>query len=330
MKIQSIYNSKILKSGLEFASDNSSLFVATASAAFATARLGAILATPKTDERNKKYACMKALSSSFVGYLLMLCASLPVAKAVKNIDENPEKFLKNSTIATLKNGEQSLVKSSRYNFATQLFKLGLGLLLVLPKSWLTCNFIPPLMKKIFPPKYHPTSQTAHTSSVLTQTEQTTSFTGNFYKSGTQKLSKLIGKIIDAKFVKKLSEKFADTNFEQHILSITDVFATGAFIWNVNRSKKIEEERKKPLMYNSAIATGLCVSAGYGLHELLKKPTQKFIENFKHANANSPKLDKYLHGIGVARPTLILGTIYYIFIPIISTFMADRFAQKKEN
>lgn len=320
MKIQSIYNSKILKCGLEFASDNSSLFVATASATFATARLGAILATPKTDEQNKKYACMKALASSLVGYGLMLFASLPIVKSVKNIDENPEKYLKPATIEALKNGEKSLTKSSRYNFASQLFKLGLGFLLVLPKSWLTCNFIPPLMKKIFPDKDRPTPQT----------EAKTSFTGNLYQAGTQKISKGIGKIIDTKFVKKLSEKFADTNFEQHILSITDIFATGAFIWNVKRSKKFEEERKKPLMYNSAIATGLCVSAGYGLHALLKKPTQKFIENFKRANADSPKLDKYLHGIGVARPTLILGTIYYIFIPVISTFMADRFAKKKHD
>ena len=31
------------------------------------------------------------------------------------------------------------------------------------------------------------------------------------------------------------------------MSITDVFATGAFIWNVKRSKKIEEDRKKPLI-----------------------------------------------------------------------------------
>ena len=328
MKIQSIYNSKILKRGLEFASDNSSLFVATASATFATARLGAILVTPKTDERNKKYACMKALASSLVGYGLMLFASLPVAKSVKNIDQNPEKYLKNTTIETLKNGEKTLAKSSRYNFATQLFKLGLGLLLVLPKSWLTCNFIPPLMKKVFSEKARSTPQTNHSSSL--PIEPKTSFTGNLYQTGTEKISKLIGKIIDTKFVKNLSKKFADTNFEQHILSITDVFATGAFIWNVKSSKKIEKERKKPLMYNSAIATGLSVSAGYGLHALLKKPTAKFIENFKRANANSPKLDKYLHGLGVARPTLILGTIYYIFIPVISTFMADRFAQNKDD
>ncbi len=326
MKIQSIYNSKILKRGLEFASDNSSLFVATASATFATARLGAILATPKTDERNKKYACMKALSSSLVGYGLMLFASLPIAKSVKNIDENPEKFLNPKTIDALKNGEKSLAKSSRYNFATQLFKLGLGLLLVLPKSWLTCNFIPPLMKKIFPDKSAAPAQTAHSSPPLAQDKPKTSFTGNLYQTGTEKISKLIGKIIDTKFVKKLSEKFADTNFEQHILSLTDVFATGAFIWNVQHNKKIEEERKKPLIYNSAIATGLSISAGYGLHVLLKKPTEKFIENFKRVNANSPKLDKYLHGIGVARPTLILGTIYYLFIPVISTFTADRFAK----
>ena len=57
---------------------------------------------------------MKALSSTLVGYGLMLFASLPIAKAVKNIDENPEKFLTPATIETLKNGEKSVIKWKKF------------------------------------------------------------------------------------------------------------------------------------------------------------------------------------------------------------------------
>ncbi|MBO6257675.1 hypothetical protein J6N69_06530 [bacterium] len=95
MKVQAIYNSKLLKKGLEFAADNGALFVATTSLALSTvARPVAIMATPKADKENKKYAAAKSLASSAVGYIMMLCASLPLANSIKKINENPQKYLK--------------------------------------------------------------------------------------------------------------------------------------------------------------------------------------------------------------------------------------------
>lgn len=127
MKVQAIYNSKILKKGLEFAADNGSLFVASASLALSTvARPLVIMGTPDTDKENKKYACAKSLASSAVGYLLMLGASLPVSKAIKNIDKTPSKYLKNSTINALKAGEKTLAKSKRYSFANSIIQIRFG------------------------------------------------------------------------------------------------------------------------------------------------------------------------------------------------------------
>ena len=149
MKVQAVYNSKILKKGLEFAADNGSLFVATASLALSTiARPIVIMGTPDTDKENKKYACAKSLASSAVGYLLMLGASMPVSKAIKKIDKNPSKYLKSETIEALKAGEKSLAKSKRYGFATQLFKLGLGFVIAVPKSIMTCALIPSVMSSL--------------------------------------------------------------------------------------------------------------------------------------------------------------------------------------
>ena len=45
--------------------------------------------------------------------------------------------------------------------------------------------------------------------------------------------------------------------------------------------------------------------------------------FKEVNKNLPELEKYVQGIQIAKPALILGGIYYIIIPVISTFFADR-------
>ncbi len=297
MKVQSIYTNRILKKGLEFASDRSALFVGSVSLVLSTiARPIAIMSTPNTDKENKKYACARSLASSAIGYGLMLGVSLPVSNAIKKINDNPSKYLKSATV-------KHLSTPKKLNFATQLFNLGAGFLIAMPKSVLTCILIPPFMSKVFPKKK----------------DKDISFTGN--------LSKSIGKLIDTKTVQKLTDKFHNTNFEQHIMCMVDAFAAGVFITQTAKSKKIEQERKKALIYNTGISTGLCIGASYILNSLLKKPTEKFIKNFREANKNSPKLEKYTAGIRVAKPALILGGIYYIIIPFISTFLADRFDDK---
>ena len=309
MKVQSIYNSEILKKGLEFAANNGALFTATASLALSTvARPAVILFTPNTDEKNKQYACSKSIASSAIGYLLMLLVSSPVAKAIKKIDQKPSQYLKNETIEALKNSGNTLSKSSRYKFATQLFKLGIGFLIAVPKSLVTCALIPPIMSKIFPDKH--------------KSQNNITFTGN--------LSQGIGKIIDKKWVQKLAEKFHNTKFEQNIIYLTDMLATGAFIEQTRKSKKIDQNRKKALIYNAAISTGLCIAGTSIIDKISDKSTKKFIEKFKAANKNSPKLDKYLEGIKIAKPVLIMGGIYYIAIPLISTFLADKFDKTSKN
>lgn len=300
MKVQPIYNNKILKKGLEFAADRSALFVGSVSLALSTiARPIAIMSTPNTDKENKKYACARSLASSAIGYGLMLGVSMPVSNAIKKINENPSKYLKPSTV-------KHLSSPKKFRFATQLFNLGAGFLVAVPKSILTCALIPPFMSKVFPKK--------------DKQSKKVSFTGN--------LSKGIGKLIDTNAVKKLTDKFHNTNFEQHIMCSIDAFATGVFMAQTAKSKNIEQDRKKPLMYNAAISTGLCIAGSYVLGRVFKKPTEKFIENFKKANKNSPKLEKYIEGIRIAKPALILGSIYYIAIPFISTFLADRCDNKK--
>ena len=318
MKVQSIYSSKILKKGLEFAATNGALFAASASLAFSTIRPLIILATPETDKENRQYASTKAMASTVIGYLMMLGISLPVARAVKNIDKNPEKYLKASTIKALKAGEKTLDASKKYSFATQLFKLGLGFLVAAPKAILTCALIPPIMKKLFGITPEDKANT-----------NTPTFTGAA-KGGINKLSKFLGNIIDTKTVQNMAEKFHNTKFEQHIISLTDIFATGAFISQTAKSKKIKEDRKKALIYNSAIATGLSVSGMYLIDSLTKKPTEKFVENFTRVNKNSPKLNTYLEGIRVAKPLIILGAMYYIVIPLLSTFFADKFAKPNKD
>ena len=316
MKVQPIYTNRLFKKGLEFASDNGALFIASASLVLSTvARPLSIMATPNTDKQNKKYASVKSIASSIAGYLLMLGVSMPVAKAMKNIDKNPSQYLKKETIKNLQNGEKSLNTSSKYKFTTQLFKLGLGLLVAVPKSIMTCAFIPPLMNKLFPKKNEKTK---------VENKKIVSFTGM------ERLSKGIGKIIDTSFIKKLSAKFHDTNFEFNMMSLTDILATGAFIQQTKKSKGIEQNRKKALIYNSAISTAFCIGGGYAIDKMSQKSTNNFIKKFTEANKNSPKLEKYIEGIKIIKPAMIFGGIYYIAIPILATFLADRLDENSKS
>ena len=150
---------------------------------------------------------------------------------------------------------------------------------------------------------------------------------NFSESLTFKakpnFAKSIGKLLNKKSVLDFSEKYKDTNFPMHIIAGTDLLATAAFIHQTKKSKKIKEERKPALMYNAGISTILSIVCGYITDKLLDKPTEKFINNFKKANAGKPNLDKQIQGIKIAKPILILGTIYYIFIPFVSTFLAEK-------
>lgn len=324
VSFKGIYNNKLLLNGLKFAAKNGTLFSATVSLGLSTvARPVAIMATPKTDKENRKLACAKSLSSSAVGYLVMLLASSPVARAVSKIDKAPEKFLKQATIKNLQNGAKTLSKSKSYSFATQLFKLGVGFVIAAPKSALTCVLIPPIMKLFGKDKKE---QIQNKNS---QKSKIISFKG-LYNAATDKIAAGIGKLLDKKSVQDFAKKYYDTNYSQHIASLTDIVLTLSFAHQTAKSKKIEQSRKKTLIYNALISTGLCLTGGYAVNHALEKPAEKFIQNFKAANKNLPELEKYVEGIKIAKPVLILGIIYYIFIPVISTFFAERADFKKKN
>ena len=322
------YKSKTLKKGLEFAADNGALFAAGTSLALSTvARPIAIYATPKTDKENRKLACAKSIASSAVGFGLMVGASLPISNSIKKINKNPNKYLSKKTINNLKEGTKPLSASKGYQFATQLFKLGVGAAAAIPKSVITCALIPPIISLLTPtvPKKPVVKIKDPINENKKEINNNVSFTGKISK---EPLTKGIAKLLNTDSVQELSAKFKDSNYPMHISALTDTVATATFMTQTKNSSKIKEERKDTLIKNAGISTGLSIAASYILDKALNKPTEKFIDNFKKANKKSPKLDKYVEGIRIAKPALILGTIYYCAIPFVSTFLAERFDKKK--
>ena len=307
---QGLYTNKTFKKGLEFAAENGALFsAATIFGCSVGVRPLSIWMTPHVDKENKKVLCAKSIVSSLVGYLMMFGISKPVANSIKKIDKNPEKYLSSKTVQNLKEESKTLQYSKAYIFATQMFKLGLGVATAVPKALLTVAGLPVVMKKVFPQE-----QEKH--------QQNISFRGK--RDG---LAKNIAKVINQDGMQNFSKKYKDSNFSMHIVALTDILTTATFIHETNRSKKIKEERKKTLAYNAAISTGLSILSSYVVDKLLDKPTEKFIENFKKANKGLPNVEKQVEGIRIAKPILIMAGIYYTLIPFLSAFLSEKAEHK---
>jgi len=305
ISFKSIYTSRAVKKGLEFASSNGALFGAAATVGFSVLRPLSIMCTPKTDIENRKIASGKSITSSLVNLALMLILSVPLAKSIKKIDTNPEKYLNKETITTLKDQGKNLTDSKGYVFGTQLFKLGIASLVAIPKAVITASGMPYIVNTM-------------SNSSNKDKDKNISFKGI-----TDKTAKIIGNCLNNKGMKEFINKFKDSNFPMHITAITDTIATLTFMHHAKNSKKIEDNRKKTLLYNAGISTGLSIAGGYTLDKLLEKPTEKFIQKYKEINKNDKNLAKQVQGIKIAKPFLILGTIYYLLIPFISTFLAER-------
>ncbi len=307
ISFKNIYTNKAVKKGLELASSNGALFGASATVAFSAIRPLSIMCTPKTNKENKKIAAAKSITSSFINLGLMLLLSVPLAKSIQKIDKTPEKYLKKDTINALKDSGKELTNSKGYIFATQLFKLGIASFVAIPKAIMTAGGMPYIVNAL--------------SSNKKEKDKDKNI--SFKRKPTDNIAKGIGSILDKEGMKKFSNRFKESNFPMHINAITDTLATLVFMHQANSSKKIEDKRKKALIYNAGISTGLSIAGGYTIDKLLDKPTERFIDKYKKINTKDKNLAKQIQGIKIAKPFLILGTIYYILIPLISTFIADR-------
>ena len=310
ISFKSVYTNRAVKKGLELASSNGALFGASATVAFSALRPLSIMCTPKTDKENRKIAAAKSVTSSLINFLLMLGVSVPLAASIKKIDNNPEKYLKKETIQKLKEKGKELTDSKGYIFGTQLFKLGIASVVAIPKAIMTASGMPYIVNAFSPRKKN--------------NDKNISFKGI-----TDRTAEKLGKALNNKKMVKFTDKYKDSNFPMHINAITDTVATLTFMFEANKSRKIENERKKALLYNAGISTTLSISGGYTIDKLLDKPAEKFIEKYKKANKNDKNLAKQVQGIKIAKPFLILGTIYYILIPFISTFLAEKAEKNRE-
>lgn len=332
ISFKSVYTNKALKKTFEFASKKPALTAASASVGFSLLRPFSIWLTPNTDIENRKLACAKSITSSLLNFGLMLGISYPIDNAIKKIDNSPEKYLTKETIDFYKQGAKNINSSKRYLFASQLFKLGIMSVVAVPKAIMTASAIPLIIKLLnFKNNNEFHSQAERYDLEKKNLHIAPSPDGEGWDGvinakpdfrGKPALASKIGKTLDKEGVKNFSEKYKDSNFVMHIIALTDALSTLTFITQTKKSKKIKEERKNALIYNSAISTGMCIGSGYLVDKLLDKPAEKFINKFRELNACEKNLEKQVQGIKIIKPLLILGTLYYMIIPFLSTYLAE--------
>lgn len=298
-------NNKFLLKGLEKVSEHGMSVGAGTSLIMSLAvRPLAINATPNVEKENKQYAIANSVCSGIIKFGMVEALALPIENAVKKIDKRPRKYLQNAS--------DDFIKSRGYKLGTQIMKLGTGLVTAVPKSMLTIALIPIIMDKLF--NIQPFSAKKETTA---PTDKNLSFKGNIAKG--------IGKVLDNETIQKFLRKHEtkDKDIAKHLSAGTDILLTSSFAWQTNKSDKIKENRKKALIYNNVIATGITLAGGYGVDRLVQEKSTKFIERFSQINKGDPKLAKYIEGINIIRPALIFAAIYYGILPIFSTYMAEK-------
>ena len=308
---QGALNSKMLLKALETISNHSATFsTSVAVGASMLLRPLAISLTPKVEKENKHHSISNSVASGLIKLLSAVVISAPIEYAVKNIEKNPEKFLKPSSIEFLKD-------KNVYNLASQTLKFSSSLVSAVPKTILTVSLIPFILKKLFKPAQKPE-----------ENKQNLNFTGKLQDSFTKLISKYFNNDAVQNFA--IKNKSASDNIARNMTILTDTLLAGSFAINTKRNKKISPERKNNLIYNTLLSTGLSVLAGFGLDKLAQKQGKGMLNKFIEANKDNPKLSTYVQGINVLRPALIFAFVYYGILPIISNYFAQKISNGEET
>lgn len=299
-----------------------------------TVRPLAILATPNVEKENKLYACANSICSGLAKFGIVAAVSLPIEHFVKKIDKNPDKFLNEKTLKDLARAGD-ITKNKEYKLATQIIKLSSNFVMAIPKSMITIALIPVIMGKLFNHKFSKDAIDEKNNIKNYQPSNKPSFKSNISDKLTKGVGKILNKILDNEMFKNYISKnpHAERDIAKHMSASTDILLSSAFVIQTNKSNKIKENRKKALIYNNIISTSVTLIGGYSIDKLIKNKTQKFIDIFAQANKNNPNLHKYIQGLNIVRPALIFAGIYYIILPIFSTYMAekiDKFIDKQTN
>jgi len=154
---------------------------------------------------------------------------------------------------------------------------------------------------------------------------------NFVKKGAdgaiEILAKGIGKVAGNKHVEGLTKWCIkhDIDYTQHLSAMCANVLNGFYMYNVLRSKKIEEEQKKPLMLNMFIGTVLSTIGGYALNGAIDKKLAPFDAAIKKHYGD--KASDIMKGFKIAKSLMVFQLLYRFMCPVVATPIANHISNK---
>ena len=147
-----------------------------------------------------------------------------------------------------------------------------------------------------------------------------------YSGFTDQLAKLFGFLAKKPQMQNFVDWIAKKDVISTLAATTGILISGFYIYNTSKSKKIEEEQKKPLMINMALVSAMSTIAGLFIDNKAKAKVQQFTDYFLQKNQNKlneKTLELCKKGIGPASSLLIFTAIYRYIAPVVATPMANK-------
>lgn len=170
------------------------------------------------------------------------------------------------------------------------------------------------------------------ANACSQTASSIKIVPNFVKEGYDKfvgfIAKGVGKLAQNKTMQKATKYCVDkdVNYTAHLAALCANVLNGFYMYNVSRSKKIEEEQKGPLMLNMFIGTVFSTIGGYAVDGAINKKL-KPIDEAIEKNFEKAKVDGIKKGFRIAKSLMVFQLLYRFVSPVIATPIANHISNK---
>ena len=139
------------------------------------------------------------------------------------------------------------------------------------------------------------------------------------------IGKLAQKDCVQNFVRTCVKK--DINYTQHLAAACANILNGFYMYNVSRSKKIEEEQKGPLMLNMFIGTLFSTAGGYLIDGIITKKLKPIEDAIEKRFPDKEIAKGMKNGYRIAKSLMVFQLLYRFVSPVVATPIANHISNK---
>ena len=164
-----------------------------------------------------------------------------------------------------------------------------------------------------------------------QTMQRPVFKGA-YSSFTDKLAQGLANVLKKEKAADFIDYMAKKDVVSTLAASTGIVISGFYMYNTAKSKKIEQDQKRPLIINMGLVTGISTILGLFINSKTNKKMEQLEKYFeKNAKiANNDTLKICTKGIRPATKLLTFVAIYRYLAPVLITPVANKISNVLSN